>query len=69
MKVYTSEVKRYPWAQTVRVSRTKNGRWVIDRNNALSELPANTFSCWEHAEWTGNAWANEEYLKSLAESE
>jgi hypothetical protein len=69
MKVYKSEVKRNPWAQTVRVSRTKNGRWVIDRNNALSELPANTFSCWEHAEWTGNAWANEEYLQSLVESE
>ena len=72
MKVYTSEVKRSPWAQTVRVSRTKNGRWVIDRNNALSELPTNTFSCWEHAEWTGNAWANQEYqeyLESLSESE
>ena len=69
MKVYKSEVKRNPWAQTVRVSRTKNGRWVIDRNNALSELPANIFTCWEHAEWTGNAWANEEYLESLAESE
>jgi hypothetical protein len=68
MKIYTSEVKRNPWAQTVRVSKTKNGRWVIDRNNALSELSANTFTCWEHAEWTGNAWANEEYLESLAES-
>lgn len=68
MKVYTSEVKRNPWAQQVRVSRTRNGRWVIDRGNHLSELPANEFSCWEHAEWTGNAWANEEYKQSLAES-
>ena len=60
MKIYTTEIKRSPWAQPVRVSRTQNGRWVIDRVTALSELPANTFSCWEHAEWTGNAWANEE---------
>ena len=69
MKVYTTEVKRNPWAQTVRVSRTKNGRWVIDRNGRLSELPANTFSSWDHAEWTGNAWANKEYLDSLAEQQ
>ena len=68
MKVYTSEVKRNPWAQTVRVSRTKNGRWVIDRNNALSELPANTFTCWEHAEWTANALANQEYRQSVTET-
>jgi len=68
MKVYTSEVKRSPWAQQVRVSRTRNGRWVIDRNGKLSELPANTFTCWEHAEWTGNAWANEEYEEYLLES-
>ena len=69
MKIYTSEIKRNPWAQEVRVSRTKNGRWVIDRNGRLSELPANTFTCWEHAEWTGNAWANQEYLQFLAEQE
>lgn len=69
MKIYTSEIKRNPWAQQVRVSRTKNGRWVLDRVNQLSELPANTFTCWEHAEWTANAWANQEYQKFLAEQE
>jgi hypothetical protein len=69
MKVYTSEIKRSPWAQQVRVSRTKCGRWVIDRVTALSELPANTFICWEHAEWTGNAWANQELEQRLAETE
>lgn len=68
MKIYTSEVKRSPWAHPVRVSRTQNGRWVINRGPRGSELPASTFSCWEHAEWTGNAWANEELEQSLAES-
>ena len=68
MKVYTSEVKRIPWAAQVNVSRTQNGRWIIDRVQHKTELPANDFTCWEHAEWTGNAWANEEYLESLAES-
>lgn len=69
MKVYTSEVKHNPWAMPVRVSRTKNGRWVLDRVNHLSELPANTFTCWEHAEWTANALANKEYEQSLTEQE
>lgn len=69
MRVYRSEVKRSPWAQEVRVSRTKTGRWVIDRGTALSELPADTFTCWEHAEWTGNAWANKELELSLRETE
>jgi hypothetical protein len=64
MKVYTSEVKRSPWAKPVTVSRTRNGRWIIDRVIAKTELPANTFSCWEHAEWTGNAWANTELLET-----
>jgi hypothetical protein len=68
MKVYTSEIKRSPWAQQVTVSRTMNGRWVINRGSARSELPASTFNCWAHAEWTANAWANEEYKQSLAES-
>jgi hypothetical protein len=69
MRIHTSEVERNVWAQRVRVSRMKNGRWVIDRGNCSTELPANTFTCWEHAEWTGNAWANEEYEQSLAETE
>jgi hypothetical protein len=69
MKIYTTEVTRNPWAQQVRVSRTKNGRWVIDRVLALSELPANTFTCWEHAEWTGNAWSNEEHLQRIKEQQ
>jgi len=51
------------------VSRTKIGRWVIDRQLAKTELPANTFTCWEHAEWTGNAWANEEHLRRIEEQE
>ena len=65
MKIYTTEVKRNPWAHQVRVSRTQNGRWVLDRVNAITECPANEFSCWEHAEWTANQWANEEYERSL----
>lgn len=69
MKIYTSEIKRNPWAQKVTVSRTQNGRWVIDRITSKSELPANTFTCWEHAEWTGNAWANQEIESTLAETE
>jgi len=69
MKINTTEIKRNPWAQEVRVSRTRDGRWVIDRVMNLSVLPANTFTCWEHAEWTGNAWTNEEYKKSLVETE
>ena len=67
MKIYKSEIKRNPWADHVRVSRTKNGRWIIDFGNSSSELPANTFSCWEHAEWTGNEWANKEYLERIAQ--
>jgi hypothetical protein len=69
MKVYTSEIKRSPWAHKVTVSRTQNGRWIIDRITAKSELPASTFTCWEHAEWTGNAWANQELEQRLAETE
>ena len=67
MIVFTSEVKRSPWAQQVIVSKTKNGRWVINRGTNISMLPPSTFTCWEHAEWTGNAWANEEYEQSLIE--
>ena len=67
MKIYTSEVKRSPWAQQVRVSKTRIGKWVIDRGTSSSELPPSTFTCWEHAEWTGNAWANQEYEDSLKE--
>ena len=69
MKIYTTEVKRNPWAQPIRVSKTQSGRWVLDRVMNLSELPANTFTCWEHAEWTANALANEEYKQSLVEAE
>lgn len=69
MKVYTTQVSRNPWAQEVTVSRTKNGRWIIDRVTSKTILPANTFTCWDHAEWTGNAWANEEFEKSLTEVE
>lgn len=69
MKIYTSEIKRNPWAQQVRISKTKIGKWVLDRGANLSELPAETFTCWEHAEWTANALANKEYGQSLAEQE
>jgi hypothetical protein len=68
MRIYTREVKRIPWAHPVRVSRTQSGRWILDRVSNLSELPANTFTCWEHAEWTANALANQEYRQSVAET-
>ena len=69
MKIYTNEVKRNPWAQEVTVSRMQNGRWIIDRVTSKTILPANSFTCWQHAEWTGNAWANQELEKSLQETE
>ncbi len=69
MRVYTSEVKRHPYAQSVRVSRTRIGKWVLDRTTNLSEVPPNTFTCWEHAEWTANALANQEYQESLNEQQ
>jgi hypothetical protein len=69
MIVHTTKVKRNPWAQRVMVSRTQTGRWVIDRVTSQTVLPANTFSCWEHAEWTGNAWANEELARVIREPE
>jgi hypothetical protein len=69
MRVYKSEVKRNPYAQAVRVSRTKTGKWILDRGTRLSEVPANTFTCWDHAEWTANAWANQEYEQFLTEQE
>lgn len=65
MKIYTTEVKRNPWAQPVIVSRTRNGRWIIDRIKHQTHLPADTFECWDHAEWTGNAWANEELQNDI----
>ena len=68
MKIYTTEVKRSPWAQNVIVSRTQNGRWVIDRETHKSYLPANTFKSWDEAQWTGNAWANQELEAMLADS-
>jgi hypothetical protein len=67
MKVYKTEVKRSPWAQEVWVSKTKIGQWIIDRGTRRSILPPSTFNTWDHAEWTGNAWANEEYLETLKE--
>jgi hypothetical protein len=68
MKIYTTEVKRSPWAQPVIVSRTQNGRWIIDRTTHQTHLPANTFQSWEHAQWTGNAMANEELAMMLVDS-
>ncbi len=68
MKIYTSEVKRSPWAKSVTVSRTRDGRWIIDRGySSITIVPAKTFSDWDHAEWTGNAWANEELERSFIE--
>lgn len=69
MKIYTTPVERSVWAKNVTVSRTRNGRWIIDRVNHMSILPANTFSSWDHAEWTGNAWANEELEQEIVELE
>lgn len=69
MKTYTSPVRRSPWAQRVTVSRTRDGRWLIDRVTHQSILPASTFSNWDHAEWTGNAWANEELQQELEAAE
>lgn len=68
MRIYTRAVKRIPWAQPVRVSKTQTGRWILDRGSNLSELPANTFTCWEHAEWTANALANQEYRQSVIDA-
>jgi len=67
MKVNTSEVKRSPWAKEVTVSRTQNGRWIIDRVTNKTILPAKTFACWQHAEWTGNAWANQALEQALSQ--
>lgn len=67
MKVYTTEVKRSVWAKKVTVSRTREGRWIIDREGRQTILPSWQFKSWDHAEWTGNAWANEELAQSLAE--
>jgi hypothetical protein len=61
MKVYRYEVKRNPWASEVTVSRTRNGRWIIQSQFGGMELPANTFTSWDYAEWTANNWVNEEY--------
>jgi hypothetical protein len=69
MMIYTRPVKRIPWAQQVRVSKTQTGRWILDRGSNLSELPASTFTCWEHAEWTANALANQEYRQSVTDAE
>lgn len=68
MRVYKQEVKRNPWAAEVSVSRTRNGRWVIRYGSNGSEVPASTFSNWDEAEWTANAWANEEHDKESRET-
>lgn len=65
MKVYKEEVKRHPWAHEVHVSRTRIGRWVVRYGSNCSEVPAHVFSSWDEAEWTGNAWANQEYENSI----
>jgi len=69
MKIYKEPVKANPWADQVRISRTREGRWVIDRGASWTELPANTFENWDHALWTGITWANEEYAQRIADEE
>lgn len=69
MKVYKQPVKAHPWADQVRVSRTQEGRWFIVRGSNWTELPAYSFENWDHALWTGIAWANEEYHQRVAEHE
>jgi hypothetical protein len=67
MRVYKEEVKRNPWAERVTVARLQNGRWLILHGRNTTEVPANSFSNWDEAKWTGNAWANEEHEKRLSE--
>lgn len=68
MRVYKQEVKRNPWAEDVTVSRTRSGRWVIKLDTRGMEVPAKTFSNWDEAEWTANAWANDEHDKAHRET-
>lgn len=65
----TTPVKRSPWAHEVTVSRTRSGRWVVDRVAHKTILPADYFDNWDEAEWTGNKWANEELAERLADEE
>lgn len=64
MRVYKEPVELNFWASRVTVSRTREGRWCIKRDQHYTELPASAFDSWDHAQWTGNAWANEEYEAS-----
>ena len=65
MKIYTHPVKANPWADQVKVSKTKAGNWLIVRGANWTELQPNAFSNshqnWNYALWTGIAWANQEY--------
>ena len=69
MKIYKTPVKANAWADQVKVSRTKEGKWLIVRGANWTELPANTFSDWDHALWTGITWANDEYHQRIADAE
>jgi len=64
MKIYRYPVKANPWADQVKVSRTKEGKWLIVRGNNWTELAPETFTNsprnWTYALWTGIAWANQE---------
>ena len=53
-------VARNPWAHQVTVSRTRDGRWILDRVASTSIYPAKCFANWDEAEWTANHLANEE---------
>ena len=70
MKIHTSPVKAYPFANQVKVSRDQDGKWLIVRGANWTELNADTFTNsprnWTYALWTGIAWANEEYQQELA---
>ena len=69
MKVYKQPVKPHPWADQVKVSRDQAGRWMIVRGSNWTDLHSCYFDSWDHALWTGIAWANEEYHQRVAELE
>ena len=69
MKVYKYPVKAHPFADQVKVAKTKDDRWLIVRGANWTELPASSFENWDQALWTGMAWANQEHDQRVAEKE
>ena len=69
MKVYKTPVKAHPFANQVRIGKTKEGKWLIVRGSNWTELPACTFENWNQALWTGIKWSNDEYQKEIEYAE